>query len=112
MVDVVLRAAKAKRDYGKIRLCFYADDGLLESKVPHELQSDLDLIINLFKRMGLNTIEIKTKFMVVIGTQAQTVRSQEMFNEMMKGDMKDPNWQKQEAACPKCGKMLLNGSMR
>ena len=77
VVDAVIRAAKAERDYGKTRLCFYADNGLLENKVPSELQRDLDLIVDLFERMGLRTNQMKTKFMVVRGTQALTARSQE-----------------------------------
>lgn len=62
--------------------------------------------------MVLKTNEIKTKFIVVRGTQAPTARSQETYNKMMKGGRKVPNWQRQKAACTECEKMLLNGSMR
>ena len=77
-----------------------------------KLQRDLDLVVDLFERMGLKANQMKTKFMVVRGTQAPTARSQETYNEMMKGDRKGPNWRKKKTACLKCGKILLNGSMR
>jgi len=111
VADAVIRAAKQTEGFGETRMCFYADDGLIENQEPKILQKDLDVIINLFERVGLKTNEIKTKLMVVRGTQAPTARSQGTYNEMVRGK-KGPDWRKEKSACPKCGKVMLNVSLK
>jgi len=45
---------------------FYADDGLVQSRCPDQLQSSFDILIALFDRVGLRTNTTKTKAMVCI----------------------------------------------
>ena len=68
-------------------------------------------MIDLFERMGLNTNEVKTKFMVVRGTQAPTARTQETYNRMARKE-KGPSWQKQKVKCQECGKEMLAVSLK
>ena len=112
VVDAVIRAAKKDPNYGGTRLCFYADDGLLEDRNPEVVQKDLDLVTHLFKRCGLETNEVKTKLMVVRGTQAPTARTQNTYNQMMGGEKRGPNWLKEKTECPECGKVMQNASLR
>ena len=68
-------------------------------------------MIDLFERFGLATNEVKTKFMIVRGTQAPTARDQSTYNRMVKGE-KGPNWRNQKCTCPKCGKEMLKVSLK
>ena len=45
---------------------FYADDGVLASYDSDQLQSSLDLLVELFEHMGLTTCVPKTKAMVCL----------------------------------------------
>ena len=70
IVDAVLRKWKSLAEFGKSRAYFYADNGLMESTNPDTLQKDLDAMIGLFKEMGLNTNETKSKYMILRGAAA------------------------------------------
>ena len=112
LVDAVIRATKKDKEYGGTRLCFYADDGLLEDANPETLQTDLDLVTRLFGKCGLETNEVKTKLMVVGGTHLPTARSQDTYNQMMGGKKRGPNWLKEKTECPVCGKVMQNASLK
>ena len=63
---------------------FYADDGLIENENPKSLQKDIDILCNLFERVGLKTNTKKTKFMIIRGPSAPTALSEEAYNRMCK----------------------------
>jgi len=84
IVDAVLRKWKSLAEFGKSRAYFYADNGLMENTNPDTLQKDLDAMIGLFKEMGLNTNETKTKYMILRGAAAPKALSLKIFNKIQK----------------------------
>lgn len=74
--------------------CFYADDGLLESYNSGDLQKDLDMIVDLFAKIGLKANESKTKFMIVRGAKAPTALSREQYesriNQQLRNNRRGP----------------------
>ena len=96
-------------------MCFYADNGLIENVDPEKLQLDLNKLVDLFERVGLETNEIKMKLMVARGKQAPSARTRETYNRLRrdaKANKKRENWSKQKGRCPECGKEILNVSMK
>ena len=73
-----------RKDYQHSRGSFYADDGLLEHTDPNKLQKDLNEIILLFSRIGLQANDKKTKFMVVRGQPAPTALSKIVYDNIAK----------------------------
>jgi hypothetical protein len=65
---------------------FYADDGLIENTDPKVLQSDLDVIISLFEKLGLRTNETKTKYMIVRGPAAPAALKETAYNRGRTGN--------------------------
>ena len=61
---------------------FYADNNLIESTNKLQLQEDTDVIINLFKKVGLMANEKKTKFIEVRGIIAPKTISKEVYNNI------------------------------
>ena len=61
---------------------FYADDGLLESTDPLGLQTDLDIILDLFEKMGLKANAFKTKCMILRGTHAPKPFPKVVYNRV------------------------------
>ena len=53
IIDAVLRRWMRDSMYRESVGSFYADDGLLESTDPLGLQTDLDIILDIFKKVGL-----------------------------------------------------------
>ena len=83
-MDAVPRNWKSLADFGKSRANFYADNGLIENTNPDTLQKDLDAMIGLFKEMGLNTNETKTKYIILRGAAAPKALSLKIFNKIQK----------------------------
>ena len=83
IVDAVLRTWKNSCGEGHSQSCFYADDGLLEHTNSTILQSDLDIIIQLFSQIGLKANVDKTKFMVVRGAAAPRALTTEQYEQRM-----------------------------
>ena len=108
-----MRTWKSRREFGGSRACFYADDGLLENTELVELQEDLDGIIKLFERVGLQTNEIKTKVMVLWEAKAPEVLGEEEYNRRWrKGGKKgrrswkegrNEKWRREKVRCEICG---------
>ena len=63
-------------------LAFYADDGRVENENPRKLQNDINIICDLFERVGLKTNIKKTKFMVIRGPSAPRTLEEEVYNRM------------------------------
>ena len=82
IIDAVLRTWKGSGGWQKSWACFYADDGLIKRTESERLQTDLNIMIELFKRVGLATNEIKTKFMVVRGAAVPQALSTNVYNQM------------------------------
>ena len=64
---------------------FYADDGLIQSRDPARLQTSLNTLVSLFKRVGLRTNTLKTKTMVCVAGRIRTCQSRQLYKERMEG---------------------------
>ena len=119
IVDAVLRTWKNSCGEGHSQSCFYADDGLLEHTNSTILQSDLDIIIQLFSQIGLKANVDKTKFMVVRGAAAPRALTTEQYEQRMNkrrtrqtifGNGSE-EWRKQRVECTQCGKVMQMASL-
>ena len=96
IVDAALRHLRGHTDFRGSDLGFYADDGLIEHTSSGALQSDLDVLVNAFARVGLRANETKTKFMVVRGPPVRRARRLGRPTGM----------EATKVSCPLCEKLL------
>ena len=66
-------------------LAFYADDGRVENEDPRKLQNDINIINDLFEKVGLKTNIKKTKFMIIRGPSAPRALEERVHNKMCVG---------------------------
>ena len=117
IVDAVLRTWKQHPEYQQSQSCFYADDGLLEHTDSEKLQSDLDIITELFGRVGLKANAEKTKYMVVRGAAAPRALTKEEYDKRLKSRSrakfteKTEKWRRQSVKCLLCGKEMKQASL-
>ena len=117
IVDAVLRTWKQHQGFQQSQSCFYADDGLLEHTDSEKLQNDLDIIIELFGRVGLKANAEKTKYMVVRGAAAPRALTKEEYNKRLKSRSrakftdKTGQWRRQSVECLLCGKKMQQASL-
>ena len=71
-----------KQEGGESRASFYADEGLVENTKADILQKDLNTLIELFERVGLETNEIKTKYMIIRGAAAPKAMTREVYDKI------------------------------
>ena len=116
IIDAVLRAWKKREGFQNSKACFYADDGLLEHNDAILLQQDLDKIIDLFSKIGLQPNAQKTKFMIFRGPPAPRALTREQYKNIHKrrkqsaiGRVKSQQWRSHQVTCPECGKNLSQG---
>ena len=69
----------------KVETIFYADDGLLGSFNPTQLQSAIDILTDLFAQVGLKMNPTKTKAMTTKGGKMMIKQSQEPYNHRVTG---------------------------
>ena len=67
IVVAVIRRLQGEIGEDMVMFSFYADDSLIESANPRELQRNLDQIVELFAFFRLKANQDKTKFMVLRG---------------------------------------------
>ena len=68
IVDAVLGRLQGDLGEDTVTNSFYADDGLIESANPQELQRNIDPIVKFFAVFGLKANRDKTKLMVLCGS--------------------------------------------
>jgi len=91
---------------------FYADDGLISSRQAAWLQWALDVLVDLFARMGLKTNTIKTKTMTCTPGYIATHQSDSVYNRRVGGGGEDFRArQRRRVECPECGKPLAAASL-
>ena len=122
IVDAVIRSWKANSDYRNSKSCFYADDGLLEGTDAGDVQKDLDMIIDLFGKVGLKANESKTKFMVIRGAAAPRAMTTEAYNNRQRDRKSRPRitvqesryekWRRMRVECNICGAKMQNASLQ
>ena len=98
---------------------FYADDGLIENANPRALQQDVNIITDLFLRVGLKANEKKTKFMVIQGPPASKALSQTTYDDINRRKQRRAplhrtcaERKRRNAECTICGKSMRETSLQ
>ena len=92
---------------------FYADDGKVGTYQPKCLQRSLDVLSDLFLRLGLRMNAKKTKVMVTKGRIGTIKQSTEAYNRRTKGEGKTHRErERQMEQCPLCDKVMQRKSLR
>ena len=82
LVDAVVRKFLEDPTNGKSNSSFYDDDGRIENEDPQQLQRDINILCELFERVGLKTNIKKTKFMIIRGPSAPKALKEEVYDRM------------------------------
>jgi hypothetical protein len=66
-------------------IAFFVDNGLVAARCPEWLQSSFNILINLFKRIGLRTNAEKTKVMTCLPGKIQVAQTEEEYASQQTG---------------------------
>jgi hypothetical protein len=92
---------------------FYADDGVLAGHEPDQLQSSLDLLVELFERVGLSTSVPKTKYMVCVPDHPLHGHlSSAAFKRRFNGGFTYSARKRHHVQCPKCDSTMQERHLR
>ena len=91
---------------------FYVDDACLASWDAGFLQHALDILVNLFKRVGLQTNMSKTLTMICTPGRIWTQLSTESYRRMQCGRVMASEWNSCTVECRQCRKVLKASSLR
>ena len=92
---------------------FYADDGLVSSTHHPWLQHATEVLVGLFRRVGLVTNVAKTKAMTTFPQAFVIEQSARACKRRVTGDGPSfREFQRQKVSCPTCGKPLARGSLQ
>ena len=88
---------------GELFAIFYVDDGYIASRDPDFLQRALDMLVEIFRRTGLETNTAKTQAMVCTPEKIQVQLSQESYRLMREGNggQDRDEWEESVAVCRK-----------
>jgi hypothetical protein len=95
----------------EILVAFYVDNRLIASQDPVWLQESFDILIGLFKRIGLFTNAAKTKAMVCIPGQIREGWTKEEYAKY-KSQTEPTDGKRRRVDCEFCGTSLAAGSYR
>ena len=102
-----LEEDEAERLMADFLAIFYVDDAYLASRDPDLLQKAMDIIVDLFERVGLETNKSKTVAMTCtpgkIRTQLTTASYFRMKNN---NNMSAEDWESREVVCHQCNKTV------
>jgi len=124
IVDAIVRAweqeciAQLGPEKARVLACsFYADDGRLAGEDPVSVQTAIDIITDLFLRVGLHMNAAKTKAMTSLGAKAPRRQSSKSYERRLTGEGETYRERvAQRSACPECGKLItrahLNSHLR
>ena len=90
---------------------FYVDDAYLASRDPGILQHALNLLVDLFERVGLQTNTTKTQTMICTPGRIRTQFPSESYRRMMAGRVTAGEWNSRDVMCYTCGKDMKASSL-
>ena len=90
---------------------FYANDAYLTLRDAEFLQCALDIIIELFAWVGLQTNTKKMQTMICTLGRICTQLPAETYRWMLRGQVSASEWNAQPAECCQCGKVILASSL-
>jgi hypothetical protein len=88
----------------EVSAAYYADDGVLCSHDSDQLQSGLDLFVELFERVGLQTNADKTKAMTCLSNCLHSHLSSAAYKRRFDGGPTYSIRKRRKVQCEKCGK--------
>jgi hypothetical protein len=99
---------------GELFAIFNADDGYIASRDPDFLQKALDMLVDIFRRTGLETNTKKTQAMVCTPGKIRVQLSRTTYRRMREGNggIGGDEWESHVVVCRKCGKAMKNRSLR
>ena len=120
MVDAVVRewlrqvlgdgAEVSETDVKRLLVLFYIDDGYMASPDRVFLQKSMDILVDIFERIGLKTNASKTKAMTCVPGKIKTLRSEETYARTVAG-IRKKDWSSHEVDCHVCGLTLQASSL-
>jgi hypothetical protein len=90
---------------------FYVDDAYLASWDPDFLQRALDILVDLFTRVGLETNVQKTQTMICTPGRIRTQLPTTSYNRMRQGVTTAGEWESQAVECQQCQGMMKASSL-
>jgi hypothetical protein len=90
---------------------FYVDDAYFASCDPVFLQTALDIVVELFKRVGLETNRLKTQAMVCTPGRIRTQMPTASYHRMRLGFHTSDGWEARRVSCHHCGLKLQARSL-
>jgi hypothetical protein len=91
---------------------FYVDNAYLALRDAEFLQHTLDLLVSLFKRVGLETNESKMQTMICTPGRIRTQLPADSYRHLRRGRVTATEWNVRDVECLKCGKMMKATSLR
>ena len=91
---------------------FYEDDRYLASKDPEFLQRALNVLVDLFARVGLETNVQKTQTMICMPGRIRTQLLTASYQRMQRGLVTAEEWDSQKVQCQQCSKLMAVSSLR
>ena len=90
---------------------FYVDDAYLALRDPEFLQRALDVLVNLFVRVGLETNMQKTQTMICMPGRIRTQLPTVSYQRMWRGLVAAEDWDSQKVQCRQCRKLMATSSL-
>jgi hypothetical protein len=90
---------------------FYVDDAYLASRDPVFLQQALDVLVDTFTRVGLETNTKKTQAMACTPGKIRLQLPADSYRRMRSGYTSASKWEARTVTCRKCGKPMWASSL-
>ena len=90
----------------------YVDDVYLASRDPDFLQRALDVLVDLFVQVGLETSVKKTQTMICTPGRIHTQLLTALYQWMKRGLVTAEEWDSWKVQCRQCGKSMAASSLR
>ena len=97
---------KAKQLMASFLAIFYVDDAYLASRDPDLLQKAMNIIVDLFERVGLETNKLKTQAMTCTPGKIRTQLTQASYFHMQDGAISVDEWELRMVTCHQCTKRV------
>ena len=91
---------------------FYIDNTYLASRDADFLQCALDILVSLFKRVGLETNTSKMQTMICTPGRTRTQLPAESYRQLRQGCVTAAEWNARDVECSRCGKTMRASSLR
>ena len=105
-------ATAASLEVGLIVALLYADKAYIASTSRHILQDSMDILTDLFGRVGLRTNTEKTKVMTCVNEKIRLRQSEEVYCNQREGFHTERDWRNRRMDCDVCGMELSAQSLQ